>query len=195
MGVSISEYARQRGITEGAVRKALKQGRIVKESDGSIDVERADKAWLTNTTTPRINIANATLAQKTKSTALPKFATDAVRETLAENGQPLGEDEHVTYHHAKEATEILKVEMMRLELSKQKGTLVDCEKVTTHLFQLSRQIRDSWQHWPARIANDMATQLAVDTHTLQIALEKAVRAQLLEICDLHLKYVEEPVAQ
>ncbi len=42
MGLSISAYARHRRVSHVAVLKAIKAGRIVKEADGTIDVERAD---------------------------------------------------------------------------------------------------------------------------------------------------------
>ena len=38
MGISIRAYARHRGVSDTAVRKAIKTGRITKERDGSIDV-------------------------------------------------------------------------------------------------------------------------------------------------------------
>ena len=51
MGISIRTYARHRGISDTAVRKAIKAGRITKEGDGSIDVEKADREWHMNTDT------------------------------------------------------------------------------------------------------------------------------------------------
>lgn len=194
MGMSIRAYARHRGISDAAVHKAIKQGRISKEPDGTIDSERADKDWLAHTREPQLNIANTAPIGKKRVTPVPQSATQAVRKTFAENGQPLAPDEPITHHHAKEATDILKVEMLRIELEQHKGKLVDCDKVTTHLMQLSRQIRDSWQNWPTRIASVMATELGIDTHTLQTALDKAIRAQLVDVCDLYLKPVEEPAA-
>ena len=48
-GMGLREYARQRGVTEGAVRKAVKSGRILVESDGTIDPVKADADWAANT--------------------------------------------------------------------------------------------------------------------------------------------------
>lgn len=44
MGISIRAYARQRGVSDAAVRKAIKTGRITTEPDGTIDPAKADAA-------------------------------------------------------------------------------------------------------------------------------------------------------
>jgi len=49
MGISIKAYARHRGVSPAAVRKALEYGRITKEPDGSIDPVKADRDWAANT--------------------------------------------------------------------------------------------------------------------------------------------------
>lgn len=38
-------YARQRGVSHVAVLKAVKQGRIVLEADGTIDPAKSDASW------------------------------------------------------------------------------------------------------------------------------------------------------
>ena len=50
MGISIRAYGRHRGVSEAAVRKAIKTGRIGLETDGTIDIAKADKDWQDNTT-------------------------------------------------------------------------------------------------------------------------------------------------
>ena len=49
MGISIRAYARHRGVTDTAVRKAIQTGRITPEADGTIDSARADRDWARNT--------------------------------------------------------------------------------------------------------------------------------------------------
>ena len=51
MGISIRAYARERGVSDAAVRKAIKSGRISPEADGTIDPTRADREWTRNTDT------------------------------------------------------------------------------------------------------------------------------------------------
>ncbi len=49
MGISIRAYGRHRGVSDAAVRKAIKAGRITPEADGTIDPEKADAEWGRNT--------------------------------------------------------------------------------------------------------------------------------------------------
>jgi hypothetical protein len=53
MGVSVREYARRRGVSHTAVRKAVLAGRIPQEADGSIDPTKADAAWAAETNPAR----------------------------------------------------------------------------------------------------------------------------------------------
>lgn len=45
MGLSITGYAKHRGISQPAVSKAIKVGKITLLTDGTIDPELADKQW------------------------------------------------------------------------------------------------------------------------------------------------------
>lgn len=49
MGMSNKAYARHRGLSPAAVRKALEYGRITKGPDGTIDPAKADRDWAANT--------------------------------------------------------------------------------------------------------------------------------------------------
>ncbi|MDO5385932.1 MAG: hypothetical protein Q4F75_01510 [Pseudomonadota bacterium] len=49
LGISIRAYAKRRGITHGAVQKAIESHRITPLPDGSIDPITADKEWEENT--------------------------------------------------------------------------------------------------------------------------------------------------
>nr|CUV34258.1 protein of unknown function [Ralstonia solanacearum]CUV38260.1 protein of unknown function [Ralstonia solanacearum]CUV62047.1 protein of unknown function [Ralstonia solanacearum] len=53
MGISIRAYARHRGVSDAAVRKAIAAGRITPEAGGTIDTDRADAEWARNTEAPR----------------------------------------------------------------------------------------------------------------------------------------------
>ena len=47
--MNISQYAEHRGCSRQAVYKAMDEGRITREPDGSIDPVRADRQWADNT--------------------------------------------------------------------------------------------------------------------------------------------------
>ncbi|MBV5333586.1 elements of external origin, partial [bacterium] len=53
MGISIRAYARHRGVTDTAVHKAIRTGRVTPEADGTIDADRADADWARNTDAPK----------------------------------------------------------------------------------------------------------------------------------------------
>jgi hypothetical protein len=59
VGLSGRALAKELGVTENAVRKALSRGRIAKESDGGYDLSKVRAAWASNTKTrlqrPRTN--------------------------------------------------------------------------------------------------------------------------------------------
>lgn len=46
--VSVKAFARRKGVTQQAVQKALKRGRITRGADGKIDTEAADRDWEDN---------------------------------------------------------------------------------------------------------------------------------------------------
>lgn len=75
MGISVRAYARERGVSDAAVRKAIKTGRITPEADGTIDSVRADREWTRNTDAAQ---------QRGQSRSVPDAAVASVRETLGE---------------------------------------------------------------------------------------------------------------
>lgn len=173
MGVSIREYARQRGVSDTAVRKALKQGRITAEPDGTIDVDRADREWSSNTAKPQTK-------RTAKTKPVPAAAVEAVEDTLKESGSPISSG-GTTYMQAKTANEVLKAQTNRVRLKQLKGELIDRNEAIAHVFRLARQERDAWQTWPARISSQMAAELETDAHQLHVTLERYVREHLEEL--------------
>lgn len=170
MGISIRAYARRREVAESAVRKALEKGRITAEPDGTIDPAKADAAWTANTDS----------AKQRKRKAVPKAAVAAARQTLEESGQrPAGPG--MTFMEARTASEILRVQTARINLQRLKGELIDRARAIAHAFRFSREIRDAWLNWPARVSALMAAELGVDSHTMHTALEKHVRQHLAEL--------------
>ena len=174
MGISIRAYARKRGVSDAAVRKAIKTGRVPVEEDGTIDPDKADRAWTINT-----DAAQQRGPQTMKP--VPEAAIDAVRDTLRENGAPSGGG--TTYMQARTANEVLKAQTNRVRLQKLKGELIDRAKVMAHVFKLGRQERDAWLNWPARVSAQMAAELSVDAHTMHVTLERYVRQHLSELAE------------
>lgn len=179
MGLSIRAYAKRRGVSHVAVLKASKAGRIPLEPDGTIDPAKADAAW-SHSSDPSRSQPKAPSRQRTHAVA--DVAVGSVRETLKEQGLPAGGS--VTFVQARTAHEIAKAHLARLRLQRMKGELIDRTRTTAVVFRLARQERDTWINWPARIAALMASELGIEAHAMQKALETHVRAHLSELAEL-----------
>jgi hypothetical protein len=176
MGISIRAYARHRGVSDAAVRKAIAAGRITPEADGTIDAERVDREWARNSDAPR----NGT-------------ATRAVKVAVPEAGGTPGDGPAAlpaggtSLLQARTVNEVVKAQTNKVRLARLKGELVDRPQAIAHVFKLARSERDAWLNWPARISAQMAAKLGVDPHTMHIALEAAVREHLQELGEIRPK--------
>jgi len=176
MGLSIRAYARQRGVSHVAVLRAIKQGRVILEPDGTVDAAKADASWERSSDPAR----RKPVAEKLRPVA--EAAVGSVRETLKEQGLPAGGN--VTFVQARTAHEIAKAHLTRLRLQRMKGELVDRARATALVFRLAREERDTWINWPARVAALMAAELGVEAHPMQKILETHVRAHLTELAEV-----------
>jgi hypothetical protein len=182
------ELARQLGMSETAVRRAEKAGRIAREADGSWDPAKVKGAWSDNTDQAQQRPARSG-GRTGKHRALkpvPEAALGAVRDTLRENGEPFvaGPGQLMTFMQARTANEVLKAQERRLRLQQVKGELVDRAKAVAHVFRLARHERDAWVNWPARVAAMIAAELEVDPRQAHTVLERHVRNHLAELAEV-----------
>jgi hypothetical protein len=177
--------ARQLGISETAVRRAEKAGRIGREPDGAWDPARVKAAWAGNTDQAQQRLARSSRTTDKHRTMkpVPEAALGAVRETLREHGEPVSAG-GMTFMQARTANEVLKAQERRLRLQQMKGELVDRAKAVAQVFRLARDERDAWVNWPARVAAMMAAELEVDQHRLHTVLERRVREHLNELAEV-----------
>ena len=198
MGISRRAYARHRGVAENAVRKAIASGRIELEPDGTIDPEKADRAWARRTDPAQQRAQNKPKASNSPARApdtarlvdagkpVPAAAVEAVRETLREAGEPPSAG-GMNYVTARTANEVIKAQERRLRLGKLKGELVDRNRATATIFAMARRERDAWVQWPARVAALIAAELGVDAHLTETVLDKHVRQHLAELSDVRVE--------
>jgi hypothetical protein len=177
--------ARQLGVSETAVRRAEKAGRIRREADGSWDPAKVKAAWSDNTDqvqqrTPR---QRSDRPRRPGLKPVPEAALGAVRDTLREHGEPVAAG-GMTFMQARTANEVLKAQERRLRLQQMKGELVDRAKAVAQVFKLAREERDAWVNWPARVAAMIAAELEVDPHKLHTVLERHVREHLAELAEV-----------
>ncbi|MDN8042826.1 elements of external origin [Burkholderia vietnamiensis] len=170
MGISIRAYARHRGVTDTAVHKAIRAGRITPEADGTIDADCADREWARNSEAPK-----AGTRAKAPKVAVPEGGGDGPA-ALPAGGTSLLQ--------ARTVNEVVKAQTNKVRLARLKGELVDRPQAIAHVFKLARSERDAWLNWPARISAQMAAKLGVDPHAMHVALEAAVREHLQELGEL-----------
>ena len=173
MGISIRAYARHRGVSDAAVRKAITAGRVTPEADGTIDIDRADREWARNSEAPRTGTR-----QSAVKVAVPDTGGSA---NDAPAGLPSG---GTSLLQARTVNEVVKAQTNKVRLARLKGELVDRSQAIAHVFKLARSERDAWLNWPARVSAQIAAKLEVDAHTMHIALEAAVREHLLELGEM-----------
>ncbi|MFN3595349.1 MAG: elements of external origin, partial [Thiobacillaceae bacterium] len=75
MGLSIRAYARHRGVSDTAVHKAIRTGRITPEADGTIDPDRADRDWTRNSEPPKAGTGSRTVKVRVAEDPAPNLAT------------------------------------------------------------------------------------------------------------------------
>ena len=183
MGLSIRAYARHRGVSHVAVKKAIDTGRITPLSDGTIDPHTADAQWAQNTLQPRraaapekVSTAKARRVVATEQAVPQRDAVDASTAPMSTSGTSLLQ--------ARTVNEVLKAKLNNLELAHRKKELVDRAQAVAHVFKLARIERDAWLNWPARVSGQMASTLGIDAHQMHVALESAVREHLIELGEL-----------
>ena len=173
MGLSVREYARRRGVSHTAVRKAVQTGRIPQEADGTIDPVKADAAWDAQTDPGR----RAASARKPVIEAPVSSAPPPQRETTPAVPASAG----ATFAQARTAHEVAKAQKARIQVDRLKDEVVDRARATALVFKLARQERDAWITWPARVAGQMAAEIGIDPHVMQTLLEAHVHAHLDEL--------------
>jgi hypothetical protein len=179
------DLARQLGVSETAVRRAEKAGRIRREPDGSWDPAKVKAAWSDNTDQAQQRPARSgrPAVKRRALKPVPEVALGAVRDTLREHAEPIAAGA-MTFMQARTANEVLKAQERRLRLQQMKGDLVDRAKAVAQVFRLARDERDAWVNWPARVAAMIAAELEVDPHQLHTVLERQVHEHLNELAEV-----------
>ena len=186
MGLSIRAYARHRGVTDTAVHKAIRSGRINALADGTIDPDQADAQWERNTSSPKTGTQRPTVKVK-----VPEVDGDggsdrggAGAATNTGSGGGAGGAGGTSLLQARTVNEVVKAQTNKVRLARLKGELIDRPQAIAHVFKLARSERDAWLNWPARVSAQMAAKLELDAHTMHVALENAVREHLQELGNL-----------
>lgn len=148
--VSIREYARSKGVSDTAVRKAIKSRKINAGYDAAtkkIIPEIADREW------------GDTIIQVTpEAEPKPKPAANAANpepgaQEITGDGIFLDKDE--TYAEALRKDLIIKANLNALKLRMKEGEVVEKSRVYKELFAFGKQIRLRFQSVPDRVIDDV----------------------------------------
>ncbi|MBF0138604.1 MAG: hypothetical protein HQL65_20445 [Magnetococcales bacterium] len=164
MGMSNREYAKHREVSEGAVRKAIRSGRILLEPDGTIDPDRADIDWeqntnpaqQRNTSIPQGNALDDPATQQ-KSTSVPDYQTSRSIKAAYD------------------------ARLAKLDFEVRSGKLVAFDDVQVEAFNLSRRVRDRLLNIPHRIAATCAAE--TDAMTIERTLIEELRSAMEELTE------------
>ena len=131
MGLSIRAYARHRGVSHVAVKKAIDSGRITPEPDGTIEPNRADLEWAQNTVSAR----KPNPAKASSSVVEPPRARTI---EPAEPAAPVLSTGGTSLLQARTVNEVVKAQTNKVRLAQLKGDLVDRAQAIAHVFRLAR---------------------------------------------------------
>lgn len=145
--MTVSQYARHRGVSHQAVSKAVAERRIKKDRNGKIDSDAADRAWALRT-----NPAQA-------ATHVLPPAPRAVPSTPMPSGteqysvvEKLDIKTKMAHLREKEA----RAEMAEKDLAKLKGLLMSKPEVDEYIAFFSQMVRDHMMAVPDRLAPALA---------------------------------------
>lgn len=169
--LTISQYARHRGCSHEAVRKAIDCGRIPKQLDESgkrhqIDPDIADKCWEQNTNKAKQKGGDAVRKKYVKYTVETDTTEDADEEPESEESKALPR-----YNESIKKKEYYKAEMAKMDFEEKQGTLVKADEVKRAAFDMARTLREQLYNIPDRLAQTLAVESDPDRVHAEIIRE------------------------
>ena len=150
---STREAARRIGLSDTAMHKAERAGRIAREPDGQWDIDKTRRRMIETADPARSPLASSTGAEGTPFARL------------------------------KVAQLALKVEAQRLALDETKRRLIDVNEANAALDEIGSTMRDALLNWPARISGLIAAEIGLDPHLMQTILQSHINDLLTEAAD------------
>lgn len=173
MLITPDEYAKQRGVSGRAVRKAIATGRLVQGAfrEGGrwkIDPAVADQEWQRNTAPQfqRENKGGGRGPSKRAPAAAPPVAGDAPMPKVPSQAQ------------AAAVRTMYQARLLELDLKERQGLLVPKADVERVWFEEGRRVRDAVRRTPQQMIGDIARAVG--------GLNQEQRAEVLLILERHL---------
>jgi len=158
-GLTIRAYARHRGVSHTAVRKALATGRIKADPDGAIDPAAADHQWAisTNLSKPRNSVTGVPKKRRAPGAPSQALGVPGLEEAAMSSPADGGATRLVSsYAASRAAREAYLARLAKLEFEQKSGKLIDVDEVRAQTFALGRRARDGLLGVPDRLAPILA---------------------------------------
>lgn len=153
--ISQREYARRLGVSNEAVSKAVREGKIKtgwSAKEKRIIVEKADKEWgLLHKNTDVSSILDPDDAPAPRPRSEAKIQLNA----------------ETPFVEARRINEIIRGQIQALELKKQQGLLVSKDEINNQLFRLGQQLKSNIMNLPDKVIdNILASKSRAEAHLL-----------------------------
>ncbi len=177
MMMGYREYARHRGVSLGAVQKALRDNRITATEEKKIDATVADRDWQINTDASRIAVSvtetTSTPAQKEIFLSPPAGGEDDSQASDEVTGADKTAREYREHRGERERYTALK---QKLEYEMLVGKVINVEDAQRIAYTTFRGVRDSVMNVAARIKDQLAAE--TDPYVCEQLLESELAAAL-----------------
>lgn len=148
--VTLTAYAKSKGVSTEAVSKAVRVGRLSKsvvfdaKSRPRVIPELADQEWVANTDSAQ---------QRMPAVAPPRQEPEPEQAPAARD-----EPKTATFQQARTLREAYMARLAKLEFDEKSGLLVKADAVKNEAFKVARTVRDNMLNIPDRIAAELANE-------------------------------------
>lgn len=185
--ISIRECSRRLGVSDTAVHKAIKSGRITvadrnpKNNRPLVDFDTVLKAWRANTDAgmQRTGGGSGHVNPKSKVALASAPPPVADGESPEEGGDPELPDGVPNLNASKAVKEHFLAKRAKLEYEREAGLQVYRSEVNTEAFNLGRQLRDSIMAVPDRIDAELAAE--TDPRKINLRLKQELIVVLAKL--------------
>lgn len=158
--ISLREYARRRGVSDTAVRKAINAGKIVEGRIFESGIPRiieaiADKEWNLYETRAKVTQNPTTPATKPVKPAAPHTQAPAVVHPVQDHTNEPPKPPAGSLAAARLVQAQLKAKLLEIEVREKSGRLVDRDKVYAALFSAGKELRTALQSIPDRFIDEI----------------------------------------
>jgi hypothetical protein len=184
-GVSIREFARQMGVSDVAVAKAIRTGKITEGIDYTnpkrpkVDPELAAKSWGRNFN-PIDGRTNPAFAEKLEKIAIEEEAAPPPKQNASFVDVEPAVSTNSSIAKIKQQHEMVKLQSAALDLKIKKGEYVRKSEVYRELFAAGQELRVQFQAIPDKCIDDL---LAAGTRGEALRILQAHIADALEMLD------------